>query len=124
VEGPGAAPPADVDELVEVGHQELDQALPSVRNLGPDPGNEGPQGDRRHDLPALGVPADRRGGPASGSEHPFEFTLAQSGRGPELLDHPDNTSADRDIAHHLCGPGIDLGIGLVREPCAVLGGVG
>ena len=98
--------------------------LAAVRDLGPDPGNQRPQGDGRDHQAALRVVTDRRRRPAAGSEHPFEFLLGELGRAAEVIDEADQDETDGDVAHHLGGPGVDLGVGLLGETGAVLGGVG
>ena len=88
------------------------------------PGTSAHSATAGHHEAALGVTADGRGRPAAGSEHPFEFPLRQLGRSAEVLDDADDAAADGDVAHHLGGPGVDLGVGLLREAGAVLGAVG
>src|SRR6187401_729757 len=62
--GPGCRPcpsPAagsDVDDLVEVLDQVFDQPLAPIRDLCPDPGHEGEQGDRRDDEMTLRIASD------------------------------------------------------------------
>src|SRR5262245_29211776 len=70
---------SDVDELVEVLHEVVDQPLPAVLGLQPDPRNEGVEGDGRDHLAALGISADRRYGTVPRSEHPFDIGLGQLG---------------------------------------------
>ena len=66
-EGPQERPPraaavpaaSDVDELVEVGHQVLDQPVPAIGHLGADPGHERPERDGGDDEVPLRVLPDR-----------------------------------------------------------------
>src|SRR6187401_1791059 len=119
--GPGRPPwptPAagsDVDDLVEVLDQVLDQAVAPVRDLSPDPGHQGVQGDRRDDEPALRIAPDDGGRPAAGSEHPFETAIIQAGGALECLDHLDDAAPDHDIAEQLGDPGVDLVVRLVGQ---------
>ena len=45
-------------------------------------------------------------------------------RDAEILDDPDHAAADRDVAHELRRPRVDLLVALVLEPGAVFPGVG
>ena len=64
------------------------------------------------------------GRPATGSEHPFESTLVESGRPAEVVDDLDDAAPDHDVAQQLGDPGVDLVVALVGEPGAVFGRIG
>src|SRR6185369_14318159 len=106
---------SDVDELAEVRDEVLDEPIAAVGDLRADAGNERVEGDRRHHQPALAIAAhDRRRSPA-GSEHPFETVLVQAGRPPEIGHDLDDPAANRDVAHQLRGPRVDLVVALLGE---------
>src|ERR671913_1010532 len=109
---------SDVDELVEVRHEVLDQPVTPVGDLRSDPRDQRPQRDGRYDQVPLRVLPHRRRWAAAGSEHPFEFVLAQPCRLAEVRYHLDDATALRHVPHQLRCPRVDLGVWLVGEPGA------
>src|SRR6187549_2117628 len=76
---PSPAAGSDVDDLVEVLDQVFDQPLAPIRDLCPDPGHEGEQGDRRDDEMTLRIASDDGWWPSTGSEHQFETSIIETG---------------------------------------------
>src|SRR5688572_10500388 len=114
------ASPSDVHELLEVGHEVLDEPASTVGDELPNPGDERPEADRRDDEVTLRVPPESHRCTAAKSEHAFEFRLRKLGGGAEIGDDLDHPAALHDVAHQLRDPAIDLVVGLVIEPRSIL----
>src|SRR4051812_19685699 len=115
-----ATRPSDVDELAEVRDEVVDQSVAAVRDARAQPRPGGVEGDGGHDEVPAEVSAKCRRRAAAGSEHPFEFWLAELRRAPEVADHLHDAASLHDVAHELRGPRVELVVRLRREALAVL----
>src|ERR687889_2392191 len=109
---PMPAERSDVDQLAEVRHEVLDEAIPAVGDLRADPRDEGEERDRRNHQLTVAIPTDDRRRTAAGSEHAFETRLVQARCAAEILDHLHHAAPDRDVPHELRGPRVDLVVAL------------
>ena len=88
------------------------------------PGHEREEGDRGDDQAAVAIPPDRPPAARRRKRTPVRNRSRPGAPRAEVRDDLDDAAADRDVAHQLRRPGVDLVVALLGEPLAILLRVG